>query len=369
MARVHNFSAGPAALPECVLREAQTELLDYAGSGMSILEMSHRSATFQSVIDDAEASLRRLLGIPGNYRVLFLQGGATLQFAGIPLNLMRTGRAGYLLTGNFAKLAWKEACRYGEAEVLATSEDTNFDRIPDLEAVGEWASRNDLDYVYICQNNTIFGTMFTELPPTGATPLVADVSSCFLSLPLEVERYGLIYAGAQKNAGPAGVTVVIVREDLIENGPARADICPTYLGYQLQAAKGSMYNTPNTFGIYLCGKVFRWVEQTGGLAAMEARNRAKAELLYDLIDRSEMFHGTAQPGSRSIANVTFRTGDASTDTAFIAFARERGIEGVKGHRLVGGMRASIYNAVSMESVEALATCMRGFEASWSPRSI
>lgn len=369
MARVHNFSAGPAALPECVLREAQTELLDYAGCGMSILEMSHRSATFQSVIDDAEASLRRLLGIPGNYRVLFLQGGATLQFAGIPLNLMRTGRAGYLLTGNFAKLAWKEACRYGEAEVLATSEDTNFDRIPDLEAAGERASRNDLDYVYICQNNTIFGTMFSELPPTGATPLVADVSSCFLSLPLEVERYGLIYAGAQKNAGPAGVTVVIVREDLIENGPARADICPTYLGYQLQAAKGSMYNTPNTFGIYLCGKVFRWVEQTGGLAAMAARNRAKAELLYDLIDRSEMFHGTAQPDSRSIANVTFRTGDASTDTAFIAFARERGIEGVKGHRLVGGMRASIYNAVSMESVEALATCMRDFEASWSPRSI
>ena len=369
MARVHNFSAGPAALPECVLREAQTELLDYAGCGMSILEMSHRSATFQSVIDDAEASLRRLLGIPGNYRVLFLQGGATLQFAGIPLNLMRTGRAGYLLTGNFAKLAWKEACRYGEAEVLATSEDTNFDRIPDLEAVGERASRNDLDYVYICQNNTIFGTMFSELPPTGATPLVADVSSCFLSLPLEVERYGLIYAGAQKNAGPAGVTVVIVREDLIENGPARADICPTYLGYQLQAAKGSMYNTPNTFGIYLCGKVFRWVEQTGGLAAMEARNRAKAELLYDLIDRSELFHGTAQPGSRSIANVTFRTDDANTDAAFIAFARERGIEGVKGHRLVGGMRASIYNAVSMESVEALATCMRDFEASWSPRSI
>ena len=369
MARVHNFSAGPAALPECVLREAQAELLDYAGCGMSVLEMSHRSATFQSIIDDAEASLRRLLGIPGNYRVLFLQGGATLQFAGIPLNRMRTGRAGYLLTGNFAKLAWKEACRYGEAEVLATSEDTNFDRIPDLEAVGERASRNDLDYVYICQNNTIFGTMFSELPPTGATPLVADVSSCFLSLPLEVERYGLIYAGAQKNAGPAGVTVVIVREDLIEDGPARADICPTYLGYQLQAAKGSMYNTPNTFGIYLCGKVFRWVEQTGGLAAMEARNRAKAELLYDLLDRSEMFHGTAQPTSRSIANVTFRTGDASTDTAFIAFARERGIVGVKGHRLVGGMRASIYNAVSMESVETLATCMRDFEASWSPRSI
>ena len=239
-----------------------------------------------------------------------------------------------------------------------------------MKPSGERASRNDLDYVYICQNNTIFGTMFTELPLTGTTPLVADVSSCFLSLPLKkVERYGLdLRRGAKERRARGRHGGDRARQPHRERPRARR-ICPTYLGYQLQAAKGSMYNTPNTFGIYLCGKVFRWVEQTGGLTAMEARNRAKAELLYDLIDRSEMFHGTAQPGSRSIANVTFRTGDASTDTAFIAFARERGIEGVKGHRLVGGMRASIYNAVSMESVEALATCMRDFEASWSPRSI
>lgn len=369
MARVHNFSAGPAALPECVLREAQTELLDFAGSGMSVLEMSHRSASFQAVIDEAEASLRRLLGIPSNYRVLFLQGGATLQFAGVPLNLMRTGRAGYLVTGNFSKLAWKEACKYGQAEVLATSEDTNFDRIPDLAPVTDIAAQGDLDYVHICQNNTIFGTMFHELPNCGATPLVADVSSCFLSMPLDIERYDLIYAGAQKNAGPAGVTVVIVRDDLIADGPARADICPTYMGYSLQASKGSMYNTPNTFGIYLCGKVFRWIEETDGLVAMSQRNRAKADVLYRTLDASELFRGTADVASRSICNVTFTTGDAETDAAFIAFARERGIEGVKGHRLVGGMRASIYNAVSMESVGALTTCMRDFEAAQLNRSI
>lgn len=369
MARVHNFSAGPAALPECVLREAQAEFLDFAGTGMSVLEMSHRSPTYQAVIDDAETTLRRLLGIPSNYRVLFLQGGATLQFAGVPLNLMRTGRAGYLVTGNFSNLAWKEATKYGEAEVLATSEDTGFDRIPDLTPAEERIAEGGLDYVHICQNNTIFGTMFHELPRCGATPLVADVSSCFLSMPLDVERYGLIYAGAQKNAGPAGVTVVIVRDDLIEDGPARADICPTYLGYKLQASKGSMYNTPNTFGIYLCGKVFRWIEETDGLVAMAQRNRAKAALLYRTLDDSELFRGTADVGSRSICNVTFTTGDAATDAAFVAFACERGIEGVKGHRLVGGMRASIYNAVSMDSVGALTACMRDFEASRAVRSI
>ncbi len=369
MPRVHNFSAGPAALPEAVLQEAQSELLDYRGCGMSVLEMSHRSATFASIIDDAEQTLRRLLSIPQNYRVLFLQGGATLQFAGIPLNLMRTGRAGYVVSGNFAKLAWQEARKYGEAEVVATSEDTGFDRIPGLAAAEERARTGELDYLYICQNNTIFGTMFGVLPDCGDTPLVADVSSCFLSLPLDVSRYGLIYAGAQKNAGPAGVTVVIVREDLIAQGPARADICPTYMDLSVQAAKGSMYNTPNTFGIYLCGKVFRWVEQTGGLAAMKQRNRTKAQLLYDLLDESALFHGTAQASSRSIANVTFRTGDAALDAAFIDFARARNIEGVKGHRLVGGMRASIYNAVPEASVEALAACMRDFEANHTPRSI
>ncbi len=365
MTRVFNFSAGPAALPETVLRDVQAELLDYDGNGMSILEMSHRSSAYQQVIDEAESTLRRLIGIPENYRILFLQGGATLQFAGIPLNLMRTGRAGYVLSGQFSTLAWEEACKYGTAEMLATSKDTGFDRIPDLAAAEERIAVGDLDYVHICQNNTIFGTMYAELPACGDTPLVSDVSSCFLSCPLDIERYGLVYAGAQKNAGPAGVTVVIVRDDLIADGPARADICPKYMGYQLQAKKGSMLNTPNTFGIYLCGKVFSWVEQLGGLAAMEQRNRAKANLLYDLLDNSNLFHGTAQPGSRSIANVTFRTCDAELDAKFVTYAQERGITGVKGHRAVGGMRASIYNAVEMEAVEVLASCMREFEAEHS----
>ena len=369
MARVHNFSAGPAALPESVLTQIANEMLDYQGCGMSVLEMSHRSSMYQQIIDDAEATLRRLLDIPQNYRVIFLQGGATLQFAGIPMNFMRTGRAGYVVTGNFAKKAWKEAAMYGDAVKLASSEDTDFDRIPALAPVRERAATGDLDYVYICQNNTIFGTMYHELPDCGDVPLVADVSSCFLSQPLDVERYGLIYAGAQKNAGAAGVTVVIVRDDLIADGPAFAQT-PQYLDLKTQAAKGSMLNTPNTFGIYVCGKVFRWVEQTGGLAAMAEHNWAKANLLYDLLENSGLFHGTTQADSRSIANVTFRTGDAELDAAFVAGAAEHQIQNVKGHRLVGGMRASVYNAVTMEDVQALATYVKDFEAqhSLSPRS-
>ncbi|MBM6867345.1 3-phosphoserine/phosphohydroxythreonine transaminase [Collinsella tanakaei] len=365
MARVHNFSAGPAALPESVLADVAAELMDYRGCGMSVLEMSHRSATYQQIYDETEACLRRILSIPDTYRVLFLQGGATLEFAAIPMNLMRYGRAGYVVSGNFAKKAWQEAARYGEAELLATSEDTHFDRIPDLAPVAERCAAGDLDYVHICQNNTIFGTMYRELPDTGDVPLVADVSSCFLSLPLDVERYGLIYAGAQKNAGPAGVTVIIVREDLIADGPA-LPICPSYLNFRTQADKGSMLNTPNTFGIYLCGKVFAWIEQTGGLRAMEERNRAKAELLYRVLDDSALFRGTAEPSSRSIANVTFTCGDADLDAAFVAGAAERGIVGVGGHRLVGGMRASIYNAVSMGAVESLVSYMRSFEAEHAP---
>lgn len=367
MARVHNFSAGPAVLPLEVLEEAQSELLDYRGLGMSVLEMSHRSAAYQQIIEEAEETLRDILDIPDTYRVLFLQGGATLEFAGIPLNLMRRGRAGYLVTGNFAKKAWQEAQKYGEAPVLASSEGTSFDRIPDLGPVASRVAEGDLDYVYICQNNTIFGTEYRELPQTGETPLVADVSSCFLSHPLDVERYGLIYAGAQKNAGPAGVTVVIVREDLIADGPARADICPTYLDYRLQASKESMYNTPNTFGIYLCGKVFRWIERTGGLKAMQARNQEKADVLYGLLDKSEIFHGTAQPSSRSLSNVTFRTDSPELDKEFVSGAARRGIQGVKGHRLVGGMRASIYNAVTLDDVKALASYMEEFEASHSAK--
>lgn len=367
MARVHNFSAGPAALPLEVLEEAQSELLDYRGLGMSVLEMSHRSAAYQQIIEEAEETLRDILDIPDTYRVLFLQGGATLEFAGIPLNLMHRGRAGYLVTGNFAKKAWQEAQKYGEAPVLASSEGTSFDRIPDLGPVASRVAEGDLDYVYICQNNTIFGTEYRELPQTGETPLVADVSSCFLSHPLDVERYGLIYAGAQKNAGPAGVTVVIVREDLIADGPARADICPTYLDYRLQASKESMYNTPNTFGIYLCGKVLRWIERTGGLKAVQARNQEKADVLYGLLDKSEIFHGTAQPSSRSLSNVTFRTDSPELDKEFVSGAAQRGIQGVKGHRLVGGMRASIYNAVTLDDVKALASYMEEFEASHSAK--
>lgn len=367
MARVHNYSAGPAALPLEVLEEAQSELLDYRGLGMSVLEMSHRSAAYQQIIEEAEETLRDILDIPDTYRVLFLQGGATLEFAGIPLNLMRRGRAGYLVTGNFAKKAWQEAQKYGEAPVLASSEGTSFDRIPDLGPVASRVAEGDLDYVYICQNNTIFGTEYRELPQTGETPLVADVSSCFLSHPLDVERYGLIYAGAQKNAGPAGVTVVIVREDLIADGPARADICPTYLDYRLQASKESMYNTPNTFGIYLCGKVLRWIERTGGLKAVQARNQEKADVLYGLLDKSEIFHGTAQPSSRSLSNVTFRTDSPELDKEFVSGAAQRGIQGVKGHRLVGGMRASIYNAVTLDDVKALASYMEEFEASHSAK--
>lgn len=367
MARVHNFSAGPAALPLEVLEEAQSELLDYRGLGMSVLEMSHRSAAYQQIIEEAEETLRDILDIPDTYRVLFLQGGATLEFAGIPLNLMRRGRAGYLVTGNFAKKAWQEAQKYGEAPVLASSEGTSFDRIPDLGPVASRVAEGDLDYVYICQNNTIFGTEYRELPQTGETPLVVDVSSCFLAHPLDVERYGLIYAGAQKNAGPAGVTVVIVREDLIADGPARADICPTYLDYRLQASKESMYNTPNTFGIYLCGKVLRWIERTGGLKAMQARNQEKADVLYGLLDKSEIFHGTAQPSSRSLSNVTFRTDSPELDKEFVSGAAQRGIQGVKGHRLVGGMRASIYNAVTLDDVKTLASYMEEFEASHSAK--
>lgn len=370
MARVHNFSAGPAALPESVLAEIADEMLDYRGCGMSVLEMSHRSPMYQKIIDDAEATLRRLLQIPDNYHVLFLQGGATLQFAGIPMNLMRRGRAGYIVTGNFANKAYKEAKKYGDVTLLASSEETGFDRIPDLEPAEQKIAAGDLDYAYICQNNTIFGTMYHELPDCGDTPLVADVSSCFLSQPLDVTRYGLIYAGAQKNAGAAGVTVVIVRDDLIADGPA-FDKTPQYMDLKLEADKGSMLNTPNTFGIYVCGKVFHWVEETGGLKAMAERNWKKANLLYDLIDNSTLFHSTAERGSRSISNVTFRTGDADLDAAFVAGAAEHQIQNVKGHRLVGGMRASVYNAVPMESVEALAVYMRKFEAEHgaTPRSL
>ncbi|BCV19047.1 3-phosphoserine/phosphohydroxythreonine transaminase [Leptogranulimonas caecicola] len=365
MARVYNFSAGPAAMPVSVLQEAQREFLDYASSGMSVLEMSHRSAAYQEVIDAAENNLRSLVGIPDSYGVLFLQGGATLQFAAIPMNLMAAGRAGYIVSGHFAESAWLEAEKYGVAECLASSAETHFDRIPALGTIE--AKSAGLDYTYICQNNTIFGTMYHELPRTGTTPLVADVSSCFLSLPLNCERYGLFYAGAQKNAGPAGVTVICVRRDLVEFGPA-SPYCPTYLDFSKQLAKGSMLNTPNTFGIYLCSKVFEWVQAQGGLEAMGQYNQAKADTLYGALDDSDFYRGTAQRDSRSIANVCFRTPTPELDAAFCQEAAGQGLMGLKGHRLVGGIRASIYNAVTPEAVDALAGFMKSFELAHGSRS-
>ncbi len=358
MARVHNFSAGPAALPQSVLEEVASELVEYGDAGMSVLEMSHRSANYQAIYDHAEASLRNLLDIPDTYRVMFLQGGATLEFAAIPLNLMRTGHADYLVTGSFAKKAWQEGTKYGEARAAASSEDTGFDRICDPST---YEVDKSADYLHICENNTIYGTMYHELPNTGDVPLVSDMSSCFLARPADVTRYGVIYAGAQKNAGPAGVTIVIAREDLIGEAPA-LDICPTYLNWATQAKAGSMYNTPNTFGIYLCGKVFDWVKAQGGVAAMEERNRAKSDMLYDIIDASDLYQGVAQPGSRSICNVTFRCPSPEMDAQFVAGATERGLIGVKGHRAAGGIRASLYNAVEPASAKALADYMKDFES-------
>jgi phosphoserine aminotransferase len=360
MARVFNFAAGPSALPESVLAECAQEMLDYRGCGMSVMEMSHRSSGYQAIFDETEATLRRLVDIPSNYHVLFLQGGATLQFAAIPMNLMETGRAGYLVTGNFANKAFQEAEKYGQADILATSEETGFDRIPSVAGVGELAEVSGYDYVYICQNNTIFGTQYHALPECGDVPLVSDVSSCFLAEPIDVTKYGVVYAGAQKNAGVAGVTIVIVRDDLIKDGPA-LPCCPTYLDWRVQAEKGSMLNTPNTFGIYLCGKVYKWIEGEGGLEAMRERNLEKSGLIYDYLDQSKLFSGHAEPESRSIANVTFRTASPELDAEFVAGATERGLVGVKGHRLVGGMRASVYNAVPLEGVKALVSYMEEFE--------
>ena len=351
-------------MPEEVLREAQSELLEYGDSGMSVLEMSHRSPDFEAILHDAEDTLKKLYGIPENYTVLFLQGGATLEFAGVPLNLMKTGHAGYLVAGNWSKKAWKEAQKYGTADLLASSEDTHFDRTPRLAGPVD----QSLDYVYICQNETVYGTMTKELPDTGSVDLVSDISSMFLSCPLDISRYGMLYGGAQKNGGPAGITVLIIRNDLIEDCPARADICPTYMDYKVQAGKDSLLNTPNTFGIYLCGKIFHWIERTGGLEAMGERNWAKIGKLYDAIDASKLFRGLAVPEDRSISNAVFTTGSKDLDAAFVAGAKERGMVGLKGHRILGGMRASCYNAVSEEAVRALVAYMRDFESAYAGRS-
>lgn len=356
MSRVYNFSAGPAVLPEKVLKEAQEEMLDYRGCGMSVMEMSHRSKVFQNIIDEAEADLRDLMGIPSNYKVLFLQGGASLQFSMIPMNLMKNGVADYIVTGQWAKKAYAEAQKYGKANKIASSEDKTFSYIPDCS---DLPISPDADYVYICENNTIYGTKYKKLPNTKGKTLVADVSSCFLSEPVNVSDYGIIYGGVQKNIGPAGMVISIVRDDLITDDVLPGT--PTMMKFKTHADAGSLYNTPNCYCIYMCGKVFKWLKKMGGLEVMKQRNEEKAKLLYDFLDQSKLFKGTVVPEDRSLMNVPFITGNADLDAKFVKESKEAGLENLKGHRTVGGMRASIYNAMPKEGVEALVAFMKKFE--------
>ncbi len=356
MSRVYNFSAGPAVLPEEVLREAANEMLDYNGTGMSVMEMSHRSKAFQEIIATAEADLRELMNIPDNYKVMFLQGGAHQQFAMVPMNLMKNGVADYIVTGQWAKKAAKEAEKYGKVNVIASSADKTFSCIPDCS---DLPVSEDADYVYICENNTIYGTKFKELPNTKGKTLVADISSCFLSEPVDVEKYGILYGGVQKNVGPAGVVIVIMREDLITEDVLPGT--PTMLMYKTHADADSLYNTPPAYGIYICGKVFKWLKKQGGLSAMKEKNEVKAKILYDFLDNSQMFKGTVVAKDRSLMNVPFVTGNDELDAKFIKEAKEAGFENLKGHRSVGGMRASIYNAMPLEGVEALVSFMKKFE--------
>ncbi len=356
MSRVYNFSAGPAVLPEEVLREAADEMLDYKGTGMSVMEMSHRSKAYDTIIKEAEQDLRELMDIPDNYKVLFLQGGASQQFAMIPMNLMKNGVADYIVTGQWAKKAYQEGCKYGKAVKIASSEDETFSYIPDCS---DLPIDEDADYVYICENNTIYGTKFKTLPNTKGKTLVADVSSCFLSEPVDVSKYGVIYGGVQKNIGPAGVVIVIIREDLI---PEKVDEkVPTMLQYKTHADAGSLYNTPPAYGIYICGKVFKWIKKMGGLKEMQKKNTEKAQILYDFLDNSRLFKGTVRREDRSLMNVPFVTGNEELDARFVAEAKEAGFENLKGHRSVGGMRASIYNAMPKEGVEKLVEFMKKFE--------
>lgn len=356
MGRVYNFSAGPAVLPEEVLKEAAAEMLDYNGTGMSVMEMSHRSKAFEEIIQTAEADLRDLMNIPDNYKVLFLQGGASQQFAMIPMNFMKNKVADYIITGQWAKKAWKEACKYGKANAIASSEDKTFSYIPDCS---DLPISEDADYVYICHNNTIYGTTYKTEPNTKGKILIADMSSDILSQPVDVSKYGMIYFGVQKNVGPAGVVVCIIREDLITEDVLPGT--PTMLTYKTHADANSLYNTPPCYGIYICGKVFKWLKKQGGLEAMKARNEKKAKILYDYLDQSEMFKGTVVKEDRSLMNVPFVTGDKDLDAKFVKEAAEAGFVNIKGHRTVGGMRASIYNAMPIEGVEKLVEFMKKFE--------
>ena len=357
MGRVYNFSAGPAVLPEEVLKEAADEMLDYNGTGMSVMEMSHRSKAFQEIIETAESDLRELMNIPDNYKVLFLQGGASQQFAAIPMNLMKNKVGDYIITGQWAKKAYQEASKFGKAVKVASSEDKTFTYIPDCS---DLPIDEDADYVYICENNTIYGTKYKTLPNTKGKTLVADVSSCFLSEPVDVSKYGIIYGGVQKNVGPAGVVIVIIREDLITDDVLEGT--PTMLKYKTQADAKSLYNTPPAYGIYICGKVFKWLKKMGGLPVMKQKNEEKAKILYDFLDQSELFKGTVVKKDRSIMNVPFVTGDKDLDAKFIKEAGEAGFVNIKGHRTVGGMRASIYNAMPKEGVVKLVEFMKKFEA-------
>ena len=356
MARVYNFSAGPAVLPMEVLQEAAEEMMDYQGTGMSVMEMSHRSKAYDKIIKEAEADLRDLMNIPDNYKVLFLQGGASQQFAMIPMNLMKNKVADYIVTGQWAKKAYQEALKYGKANKIASSEDKTFSYIPDCS---DLPISEDADYVYICENNTIYGTKFNELPNTKGKILVSDVSSCFLSEPVDVTKYGVIYGGVQKNIGPAGVVIVIIREDLITEDVLEGT--PTMLQYKIHAENDSMYNTPPAYGIYICGKVFKWLKKQGGLEAIKIHNEEKAAILYDFLDQSKLFKGTVEKKDRSLMNVPFITGNEELDSKFVKEAKEAGFENLKGHRSVGGMRASIYNAMPKEGVIKLVEFMKKFE--------
>ncbi len=357
MARVYNFSAGPSVLPESVLKRAAEEMLDYQGSGQSVMEMSHRSKVYDAIIKECEALLREVMNIPDNYKVLFLQGGASSQFAMVPLNLLnKSGKADFILTGQWATKAYKEAARYGEAKVIASSKDKTFSYIPEWD---EAEFTKDADYFHICMNNTIYGTKFNKLPETGDVPLVADISSCILSEPIDVSRFGILYAGAQKNMAPAGLTVVIIREDLIGNAQ---EITPTMFNYQTHADNDSMFNTPPCYTIYVCKLVLEWLKnEIGGLEKMQAINEKKAALLYDFLDSSKMFKGTVEKKDRSLMNVPFVTGNEELDAKFVKEATAAGFVNLKGHRSVGGMRASIYNAMPVEGVEKLVAFMKAFE--------
>ncbi len=357
MARVYNFSAGPSMLPESVLAKAAAEMMDYQGSGQSVMEMSHRSKVYQGIFDETEALLREVMEIPDNYKVLFLQGGASTQFAMIPMNLMTgSGKADYVVTGQFAKKAYKEAKLFGEVNLVASSEDKTFSYIPKLDPA---TFTPDADYFYICMNNTIFGTVYHDLPETGNVPLVADASSCILSRPIDVSKFGILYAGAQKNMAPAGVTVVIIREDLIGKP---MDKTPTMLDYAAHAEAGSMYNTPPCYSIYMMKLVLEWIKnEVGGLDKMLERNEKKAGILYDYLDNSKLFKSPVAKEDRSLMNVPFVTGNADMDAKFVKEAAAAGFVNIKGHRSVGGMRASIYNAMPIEGVEKLVAFMKKFE--------